>query len=279
MPGNITFVHLTDLHIGDPAVNDPGLHSDTSETLRRVKAMVMELVPRPSFVVVSGDLTNRGDVESFRHLRNVMADVDVPVIYALGNHDTRSGFYVGMLDRDADLDMPYFHEQAIDGVHVITIDSSEPGRIGGTIDPEQFDSLAQALEHYPDLPKLIVMHHAPALDDEPDMEWESLTYRDSVRLAEMLKDKNVVGILSGHIHHDRVSHWHGIPVVTGIGQHCAVDILHTAELRMVTGTSLALCTLRASGLTVSFSPLPSDRRELARHSYDRLRNSERAAAE
>lgn len=279
MSENVTFVHLTDLHVADPAVADPGLHSNTNETLLRVKSMVMSLDPRPSFVVASGDLTNRGDVESFKQLRRLMADIDVPVIYALGNHDTRPGFYTGMLDRNAELDAPYFHDQVIDGIHIITLDSSEPGKIGGSIEPEQFDFIAQALDRHPELPKLIVVHHAPALDDDPGLEWESLTYRDSVRLAGMLKGRSVVGILSGHIHYDRVSHWNGIPVVVGTGQHCAMDILHTAELRMVNGASFALCTLRPSGLTVSFVPLPSDRRELVRHSYERLRNYTSAAAE
>jgi 3',5'-cyclic-AMP phosphodiesterase len=81
----------------------------------------------------------------------------------------------------------------------------------------------------------------------------------------------VVGILSGHIHYDRVTVWHGVPVVIGMGQHAATDILEKDVLRMVNGASFAIGTIRTSGLTVSFVPLPSDRAELNRYPLDVLR--------
>jgi Icc protein len=75
-----------------------------------------------------------------------------------------------------------------------------------------------------------------------------------------------VRFLSGHIHFDWVSNWNGIPVVVGIGQHAATDVLYLHEgMRMVAGASFAVGTVRPSGLTVSFVPQPSDRREL--HSF------------
>ena len=67
-----------------------------------------------------------------------LAATSLPVVYALGNHDTRAGFYEGMLGRSTDIDAPYDHEQVIAGVHIITLDTSTPGQIGGTIEPERF---------------------------------------------------------------------------------------------------------------------------------------------
>ncbi|MDE1997210.1 MAG: phosphodiesterase, partial [Rhizobiaceae bacterium] len=82
----------------------------------------------------------------------------------------------------------------------------------------------------------------------------------------LVAGRNVVGILSGHIHFDRVSQWYGIPIVVGVGQHAATDVLYLPEgLRMVSGASFAIGTLRPSGLSVSFVPQPSERREL--HSF------------
>ena len=95
------------------------------------------------------------------------------------------------------------------------------------------------------------------------MEWESLTIADTRKLADLLAGRNILGILSGHIHFDRVSNWHGIPVVVGIGTHAATDVTYLHEgMRMVEGASLALGTIRPSGLTISFVPQPSQRREL-----------------
>ncbi|MNT46364.1 hypothetical protein D3C72_1830000 [compost metagenome] len=63
-----------------------------------------------------------------------------------------------------------------------------------------------------------------------------------------------------------MSHWQGIPVVVGIGQHFATDPLWLHEgVRMLSGASFAIGTIRDTGLTVTFAPQPSDRRELKRH--------------
>lgn len=272
MERETTFVHLTDLHIGRPGHDDPHLFSDTTATLETILDMIATIKPKPSFVVASGDLTNRGDAESFGELKRIMAKLDLPVVYALGNHDTREGFYQGFLDRRENLAAPYFYDQVIDGVHVIVLDSSIPGQIGGAIEPEQFAWLEDVLDTHTELPKLIVSHHPPVIGDEGEFApWRSLRGEDTSRLAALLKGRTVVGILSGHIHYDRVSVWHGVPVVIGMGQHAATDILEKDVLRMVNGASFAIGTIRDSGLTVSFVPLPSDRAELNRYPLDMLR--------
>lgn len=262
MSRDITFVHLTDLHIGDPATDDH-LFSDTAATLRDILAQVATITPRPSFIVASGDLSNRGDAESYMLLREIMATIDLPVIYAIGNHDTREGFYAGMgIETDAP-DAPFYHDRIVEGVHVITLDSSTPNYIGGTIEEEQFSWLSDVLDMHPEFPKLIVSHHPPALGDGPDLtHWRHIDYDHSVRLAQMLEGRNILGILSGHIHHDRVSNWYGIPVIVGTGQHAATDILRDDILRMVRGSSFAIGTIRRSGLTIAFVPQPSNREEL-----------------
>lgn len=268
MSGHVTFVHLTDLHVGNPAVVDDHLYSDTSTTLERILADIKLLQPAPSFIVASGDLTNRGDVDSYEQLKRLIAasGLDIPFLFALGNHDRRDGFYPAMHGRTENVWAPYDHAQVIDGIHVIVLDSSVPNKIGGAFEPGQLDWLKAELEQHADLPKLLVTHHAPALDANPAMEWESLSIDDTEALRQAVAGKNVIGILSGHIHFDRVSNWYGIPVVVGIGQHAATDVLWLHEgLRMLEGASFAIGTLRSSGLSITFAPQPASRREL--HSF------------
>ncbi|HWU18328.1 MAG TPA: metallophosphoesterase [Devosia sp.] len=269
MSEHLTFVHLTDLHIGNPEVQDDHLYSDTATTLTKILAEVKTLVPQPRFIVASGDLTNRGDAGSYEQLKRIIAEsgLDMPILYALGNHDRRDGFYPVMLGQTENVDVPYDHSRVIDGIHVIVLDSSVPGKVGGHFEPGQLDWLKSELDQHGELPKLLVMHHAPALDtDRPDMEWESLTIADTEALRDAVDGYDVIGILSGHIHFDRVSNWYGIPVVVGIGQHAATDVLWLHEgLRMLSGASFAIGTLRPSGLTITFAPQASERREL--HSF------------
>ncbi|WP_240229364.1 metallophosphoesterase [Devosia lacusdianchii] len=276
--GETTFIHLTDLHVGNPAVVDDHLFSDTSATLERVLEMIGMMDQTPQFIIASGDLTNRGDVDSYLQLKAIMASIDLPVIYAIGNHDTRAGFYQGILERNTDLDAPYDHDRIVAGIHVITLDTTTPGQIGGSLEPEQFAWLEAALDAHPALPKLIVAHHAPALGDTPPWDhWRTIEFGQSQQLATLLKGRNILAILSGHIHHDRFSVWHGIPVIVGMGQHAATDILTSNVLRMVEGASFGIGTIRRSGLTMALVPLPQTRAELNRYDLKLLRQKQETA--
>lgn len=273
MMDNLTFVHITDLHVGDPKVQDDHLYSATSDTLATILSDIKRLVPQPCFIVASGDLTNRGDAGAYEELKRIIdeADLGIPMLFALGNHDRREGFYRVMIDRTEDLGIPHDHAAVIDGIHIVVMDSSIPFKVGGGFEPAQFEWLERELGNHPDLPKLLVMHHAPALDADPDFEWESLSIADTETLRRIVAGRNIIGILSGHIHFDRVSNWYGIPVVIGIGQHGATDVRYLHEgLRMLSGASFAVGTVRPSGLTVSFVPQPSDQRELHSFTFENI---------
>lgn len=279
MTDKTTFLHLTDLHISAPELGDASLRSDTLATLAAVRSLVEAMASPPAFIVATGDLTNHGDAASYRTLREAMDGIGIPVVYALGNHDTRRGFYDVMLGGADDPDAPYDHDVVHAGVHVIALDSSVPGRIGGDLDEAQFAFLDDALDRHPDLPKILAIHHAPALERDPDWEWEGLSFAATDRLAAMLSDRPVAGIFSGHIHQDRFTHWYGTPLVVGMGQHCALDPLFSGDgIRSVAGTSFSVCTLRPSGLTVTCVPFPSDRREVSRATLADLRAYEEARA-
>jgi Icc protein len=253
MTETVTFVHITDLHVNAPGLDDPGLRSDTSSTLMNVVGLINAMSPLPSFVIASGDITNRGDEASFRHARSILAALKVPILHALGNHDSRAGYNKGMLDADGDAPLTY--DRVIAGVHVIVLDSTVAGMIGGALADDQFAFLDTALDRHPELRKLVVVHHPPAIGGENPIRWEKLDEADTERLGRLIEGRNVAGIFCGHVHYDRVALWHGVPVVISNGLHNANDILFTGGLRMVEGTGFALCRLRPSGLDVSFVPL------------------------
>jgi 3',5'-cyclic AMP phosphodiesterase CpdA len=167
-----------------------------------------------------------------------------------------------MLDRAQGADAPYFHERVFDGVHVVVLDTSVPGKVSGALGDEQFAFLDAALLRHPALPKIVVMHHGPRIVADSPFAWESLDAAETERLRRTLAGRPVAGILTGHIHHDGVANWHGVPVVVGNGLHDFIDPTYRKGLKIHEGASFGLCTLRASGLSVAFVPLPSDRRHL-----------------
>lgn len=266
----LNFIHLTDFHLSHPDLNDPHLHSDTVENLRMMVAKIQTISPPPSFVVASGDLTNQGDVASYQMLHDILKPLGMPIIYALGNHDKRAGFRT-IFEPNTTLDAPYYHQTTQENLHIITLDSSVPNQVSGQISNEQFQFLETSLKAHPDLPKLLVIHHPPLIT-ETSLPWESLNQSDSDRLTATLKGHNIVGMLSGHIHYNRVSQWHGIPVIISNGLHATVDPLRPSGMQIQQGIGFVSCTLRASGLTATFVPLPPEPVVLGEVSEDLLKS-------
>ncbi len=276
----ITFIHLTDLHIGDQGA-DPGLKSDTASRLAAVVDTLQAMQPAPAFVLVSGDLSNRGDEASYRKLAALMAPLRMPVLYAAGNHDDRAALrsVLHLPHAEPGAAAPCHYDAVVAGVHVIVLDTSVPGKIGGALDDQQFGWLRERLYAHPALPCLLVAHHAPALDEQDESgEWETLSLADTRRLRDLLRERqatgaSVAGMFCGHIHYDRVSSWYGTVLAVATGLHHAKDILCQDHLSLVQGAGFAVCTLRASGLTVEYAPLPAVRDELQAISWERLRAS------
>lgn len=255
----IRFIHLTDLHLSHPDAGDPEDRSGNANALTQVITAINTMDPQPAFVVASGDLTNLGDPSSYHLLREHLFPLRAPLLMALGNHDKRESFH-GIFGQSSS-DAPYFHDTTQQGVHVITLDTSLAGHVAGTICEAQFALLDTTLARHSDLPKLIVMHHPPRVD--PDgLPWASIDTASTERLAATLRGHNVVAILSGHIHINRVSHWHGIPLVTSIGLNSSVDLLEPDDMRLIEGRGFGICDLRPSGLSVSFVPLTPVPQEL-----------------
>ncbi|HKK61795.1 MAG TPA: metallophosphoesterase, partial [Bacteroidales bacterium] len=74
----LTFVHLTDIHVA------PGAESEAD--LRDVVSDINNL--EPDFVVVTGDLTNNGTNAALEAAKNVLDRLDVPYYAIPGNHET-----------------------------------------------------------------------------------------------------------------------------------------------------------------------------------------------
>lgn len=264
------FVHLTDIHFSDPAAQDPQLYSDTAARLEHVKGMIARLDPAPAFVAVSGDLTNHGDPESYALLAQALGEIEVPLVLALGNHDARPAFRAAFGEAAEDPEAPHFHHVRLGDVHVIALDSLVPGRVGGEIGAAQFALLTEALGAHPDCRKLLLCHHPPHSGRADLMAWESLDAEESARLAEMLRAHAVAAILCGHVHADRVVHWHGIPVVISTGLHNSINAVESPDTVFDDGAGFAICDLLPAGLEVTFVPVAPDRAELGRIPHETI---------
>lgn len=253
------FIHLTDLHISHPDAGDAKDTAAALKTLRRAIEAINAMDPQPDFVVASGDLTNMGDVPSYTLLKETLTPLRAPLIPALGNHDKRAGYHA--VFGAGPSDTPLFSTQIMAGLRVIALDTLIPNHVAGTIDGAQFALLESALTENRDMPKLIVMHHPPRINDA-GLPWGSIDMDATNRLAETLKPHRIAAILSGHIHINQTSQWHGIPILVSTGLDSTIDLLERTDLRIMEGAGFTICDWRESGITASFVSLTPKAREL-----------------
>ena len=80
---------ITDLHLGfDPDNPD----EDNRHRLDSVIARLIDGPNRPDLLLATGDLVDRGDIDSYRRVAAALSRCPFPVHYMLGNHDDRANF-------------------------------------------------------------------------------------------------------------------------------------------------------------------------------------------
>lgn len=205
-------LHLSDPHLlGGP---DP-LYGVVDSEARLIQLFdeVKASGARPEAVIFTGDLADKGDPEAYRKLRAIVdpacEDMGAEVIWAMGNHDNRANFREGLLDQpghDAPVDNSYF----INGLRVITLDTSVPGFHHGELSTSQLDWLGRELDTPAPDGTILALHHPPVpsvLDLSVLVE-----LRDQSALASVVRNSDVRTILAGHLHYSTTATFAGIPV-------------------------------------------------------------------
>lgn len=198
---------ITDVHIGfDPENPEDELNRQRFD---RVLAELIEGPNRPDLVLVTGDIADRGDVDSYRRVAEALQRCPFPAYLALGNHDDRANFSVVF----PQIPMPDGFAQycvALDGLRIIVLDTLEVGRHGGGFCEARAAWLRARLGEHRDVPTVIVMHHPPF---DSGIEWMTTHPGEPwvKRFADAIAGhRHVKAIWSGHLHRAVVAPWKGI---------------------------------------------------------------------
>ena len=205
------------LHLSDPHLlgGTAPLHGvvDSDALLRQLFDEVRASGARPEAVIFTGDLADRGEPEAYAKLRAIVEPacqaLGAKVIWAMGNHDNRENFRTGLLDLPAD-DAPVDHMYFINGLRIITLDTSVPGFHHGELSPDQLEWLQSELATPAPDGTILALHHPPVpsvLDLAVLVE-----LRDQAALAGVLRNSDVRAILGGHLHYSTTATFAGIPV-------------------------------------------------------------------
>ena len=199
---------ITDIHIGfDPGNPDEFNRQRVDQVIARLKAGPNV----PNVLLATGDLTDKGDEESYAAVASLFADVPWPVLPAMGNHDIRANFarhFTGYMDSNGFVQ--YVHD--LGSLRLVVIDTLEEGRHGGAFCEARAAWLKDVLTQRPDLPTYIVMHHPPV---ESGIEWMTTDPEEPwvERFASAIANApQVKGLICGHLHRSFTLQWNGLTV-------------------------------------------------------------------
>ncbi|QJD85458.1 metallophosphoesterase family protein [Cohnella herbarum] len=265
----IMFVHLTDTHINVPGKN-PLFAIDAGAKLRAMFAEIGNLSQKPAFVIISGDLTQDGDVEDYKYLRQIIAEeqaaLDVPVHVALGNHDSRPFFREGYLG-DEPSEESYYYTFMEQGLRVAVLNTQIPGEHAGRLDEEQLAWLAQELTVPAPAGTIVVLHH-PVVPT-PSALMDSHLLANPNDLAEAIADTDVIGLLSGHIHFNSIGLFHGIPSAAGTGVAFGLDPTSTDSMKFIDNSGYNLVLAKGGQMLVHPMAMPGENRMLYEWKIDK----------
>ena len=199
---------ITDCHIGfDPA--DP--EEDNVQRLRAVLDRLSHGPNRPDLLLLTGDLTNGGTVASYARLGELLVPCPFPYRLLAGNWDEREALLAAFPETGSDDGFVQF-ETEHEGLRIIALDTSEPGRKAGAFCAERAAWLAARLDADPATPVLIAMHHPPFVSG---LDWldggEQEPWIERFR-AVVAGRAQVRAIISGHLHRTVHSSFAGIPL-------------------------------------------------------------------
>ncbi|MFJ4208932.1 phosphodiesterase [Paenarthrobacter sp. NPDC089675] len=213
-PGHV-LLHLSDLHL----VEGPGTlygSVDSSARLQEICDQIVASRLKPEAIIFTGDLADKGELEAYKRLRDMIEPVcealGAKAIWAMGNHDNRANFRSAFTDaseksRPEDpVDRSYF----VNGLRIITLDTTVPGYHHGELSEDQLEWLAGELSTPAPDGTILALHHppVPCVQDLAVL----VELRGQSELAAVVRNTDVRSILGGHLHYSTTASFAGIPV-------------------------------------------------------------------
>lgn len=208
------------IHLTDPHLVAPGERLWGVEPLARFDLALKDIAafhPDADCVVITGDLTERGDPAAYAALKERLADFSLPTVLMLGNHDDRDAYFSAFADAPRDKHGFAQGVRETEAGTLIFLDTLKPGAGAGAFCEKRRDWLAGALDEAGDAPVFIFMHHPPFDIAMPRLDRIKLEEADA--FAALLQDRAIGHIFFGHVHRPVFTMWNGIPcsALPGLG--------------------------------------------------------------
>ncbi|HET8779944.1 MAG TPA: phosphodiesterase, partial [Agromyces sp.] len=204
--------HVSDTHLLESGARLGGV-ADTVGALERTAAQLARVGDRLDAIVVTGDVTDLGEPDAYRRVREVLEPLaaagEAQLFWVMGNHDERAAFRTELLDEPPS-DEPVHGVAVVDGLRIVALDTSVPGYHHGALDAASLTWLEGVLAEPAAEGTILAMHHAPIATPLSLMDVLELQGQDE--LADVVRGSDVRMILGGHLHYATNGMFAGIPV-------------------------------------------------------------------
>ena len=225
--------HISDTHLlagGRPLYGKV----NTIEHLGQALAQLERSTAKPQAIVFTGDLADLGEPDAYVRLREIVEPaakrMNAQVIWVMGNHDERPDYSRLLFDEETDAPQDRVYD--IDGLRIISFDTTVPGYHHGEVTDDQLDWLADVLASPARHGTLLAVHHPPI--PTPLLEaMGMLELQHQSRLADVIRGTDVRAILAGHLHYSTHSTFAGIPVSVASATCYTLDL--SAKDRLLSG--------------------------------------------
>ena len=202
-------IHLTDTHITLEGEAIQG--RDPHEHFAQAIAHINNHHADAEFAVITGDLTNWGEVEAYQRLKELLSALTMPQRLLIGNHDDRANFRE-VFKTVAHDDYGFIQYAEDTGIgRFLFLDTNEPGTHAGHYGPERIDWLTSELERAVGRPVYIFMHHPPMRVQSRPLDMIGLTDEALFRGALEGHRDHIRHIFFGHCHLPLAGSYLGIP--------------------------------------------------------------------
>jgi 3',5'-cyclic AMP phosphodiesterase CpdA len=195
-PSGLTFLQISDSHVGFDKPANPNALGTLEEAINRVKALPV----KPAFMIHTGDISHLSKPNEFDDADKIISQARLDVHYVPGEHD--------FLDPDVNLYRDRYGRGAqgagwysfdANGVHFIGLVNVVNLKAGGlgNLGPDQLQWLEADLKGRSASTPIVVFAHIPLWVVYQDWGWGT---DDGARAIELLKRFGSVTVLNGHIH-------------------------------------------------------------------------------